>query len=158
MRWINKQRGADCVPVAILNTMKWLGHKATSKDLPKLRKQCGTDQIGSRRHQFENVIFNLKGAKVKRIDSITLTQVKKALKDNCLIMMCSIIEDEEICHFYIIHKYMNHRFHFINLSSETEYNTPMHPLIFKMFYLRRFSAVWGKVRYKYPYAYIIKKV
>lgn len=67
MRFLLQDKEANCGPVVIANAMRWAGYKATRKDVRRLEKQCGTDDIGTEKGQLDYALRQIPGVMVRRV-------------------------------------------------------------------------------------------
>jgi len=92
MRYCKQRNSFECGPIAILNALKWSGARATLKDLADIRKNSGTDKLGTSERLFRKELKS-KGKGYFKVTAFTDKQpdisffLRELWKDRCAIIV-----------------------------------------------------------------------
>lgn len=97
IRYLNQRDGYSCGPIAIINVLKWLGHRATEDQLPYFRNLCSTsikdgtsaEDISSALDWYDNFI------QYDFMPTVTLGRIVAQLKRGIILLHYWINTDKE---------------------------------------------------------------
>ena len=78
IRYCKQRDDYSCVPVAILNALKWQGRHVTLKDLPYIKEKVGTTYAGTSYHCWKRKVAKLLKGKIRPL--LKWHQFKKELE------------------------------------------------------------------------------
>lgn len=156
-KWIYQKNNFSCVPIGLLNVMRWAGHNVSyNKDYKrwckklKCRAGWGTDWVDY--HKFLPKI-----SKIKIIDKdhLTISQIDASLKEGKVVLLRSFIED--VGHLSLIVARTNKSFFVVGdpHGYMLKNNRWVRKKVFKKRFLKKNSSVAKYVTY--PSGWIVEK-
>lgn len=107
IRYTKQRRVADCVPVALMNILKWSGKKFDYNYAYKPFKELlGTDYSGTCQKKELSMmrILDLAGFPIHVKRKINLADVDQAIKQECILSVCSCLNwySDPFLHVYLV--------------------------------------------------------
>jgi hypothetical protein len=163
IRWIAQKNLYSCGPVAILNTLKWIGFPISYKQNYKFwKKKCRCTEGGTHQHYFQICLNNIKNATIISKNLPTIESIEHALASEQIIIMKSsyVLDKRKIeGHFFIISNMTDEQFFCVNVEGKHMwYNKKL----FAQYYLqyhRAYCDFCGTSNFcgVSPYAWFVKK-
>jgi hypothetical protein len=102
-RWIRQRNSHSCVPVAILNMLKWAGVSITYKNNIRFwKKKVGHTQDGAHIRDYSRIFSKIPNVKLKRKTRPSLEGIDRALSEGNAVLLRSAWEMDGNIHRHIL--------------------------------------------------------
>ena len=163
IRWIAQKNLYSCGPIAILNTLKWLGFPISYKQHYCFwKKKCLCTKEGTHQHYFQKCLDNIKNATITSKNLPTISYIEQSIQNNQLVVMKSsyMLEKRKVeGHFFIISDMTDEQFFCVNVEGKHIWYDKN---LFAQYYLqyhRMYCEFCGTSNFcgVSPYAWTVKK-
>lgn len=161
-RWIAQRNLYSCGPIAILNTLKWIGYPVSYKNgYEHWMKKCRCTNDGTHQHRFQNCLNERKNATITSKQLPTINAIEEAISHDAVVIMKSsyLLEKKIEGHFFIISEMTDNMFFCVNVEGRHMW---LHKTLFAQYYLqyhKMFCEECGTSNLCgiSPYAWFVKK-
>lgn len=163
IRWIAQKNLYSCGPVAILNTLKWLGARVSyKKNYGLWKKKCRCNHEGTHQHYFQGCLDTIKNALVTPKNLPTMACIEDSLdRGRLVIMKSSYMMDTRNVegHFFIVSEMTDDRFFLVNVAGRHTWITKLEFAQRYLQYHRMFCEFCNTSNFcgVSPYAWFIKR-
>lgn len=113
MRYVRQQDDYSCSPVAILNTLKWLGRKVSYKNLHAIKRLCNCTKEGTDDNGIEEAL-HLLNIKYEYRNELNVFSIVRHLEKGGIVLINGYCERNEGWHSFLCVDYDNRYFYTIN--------------------------------------------
>ena len=88
IKWIKQRNQHSCVPIAILNLLKWCGHSVSyRKDFGVWSEQVNHTKDGTHIRDYAAILNQIPEIRVKRVTRPTIAEIDRVLSTGSVVLL-----------------------------------------------------------------------
>lgn len=116
MRWLRQRTNWSCVPVAVINILKWAGHRVTHRDLRYWQRRTKQNATGASLANYEKVLRSLP-VRMRKSGQPRIPDIDRWLRQDKIVLLRSawLRGDKVARHVFLLVARSSHHFYCVNL-------------------------------------------